>query len=101
MKPPIRKLIGGVKESHTKEYLFQISAQTMGCRERSRFRVQEQQEHETRSKTRVFEKKGRERGRRDTCQGGMWAPGTWWARPGGRSRNLAAWARGGPPWSAT
>ena len=24
MKPPTRKLIGGVRESHTKEYLFQI-----------------------------------------------------------------------------
>src|SRR3954464_9558404 len=63
MKPATRKLIGGMKESHTKEYLFEISAQTMDCRERSRFRVQEQQEHETRSKKRVFEKKERERER--------------------------------------
>src|SRR4051812_8246981 len=61
MKPPTRKLIGGVRESHTKEYLFQISAQTMGCRGRSKFRAQEQQEQETRSKTRTFEKKERER----------------------------------------
>ena len=64
MKPPTRKLIGGVRESHTKEYLFQISAQTMGCRGRSKFRAQEQQEHETRSKTRTFEKKERERKKR-------------------------------------
>src|SRR3954465_16086300 len=62
MEPPNRKLIGGVRESHTKEYLFQISAQTMGCRGRSKFHAQEQQEHETRSKTRTFEK--RERGRK-------------------------------------
>src|SRR4051812_15020537 len=64
MKPPIRKLIGGVKESHTKEYLFQISTQTMGYRERSRFQDQEQQEHETRRKTRVFGEKERERKKR-------------------------------------
>src|SRR4051812_38773412 len=65
MKPPTSKLIGGVRESHTKEYLFQISAQTMGCRERSKFRAQEQQEHETRSKTRTLEKKERERKKRE------------------------------------
>src|SRR3954465_9839481 len=60
MEPPNRKLIGGVRESHTKEYLFQISAQTMGCRGRSKFRAQEQQEHETRARTRSFERKERE-----------------------------------------
>src|SRR3954463_14660277 len=65
MKPPTRKLIGGVRESHTEEYLFQISAQTMGCRGRSKFHAQEQQEHETRSKTRTFEKKERERKKRE------------------------------------
>src|SRR4051812_39014657 len=43
MKPPTRKLIGGVRESHTREYWFQISAQMSGCRRRSRFRAQEQQ----------------------------------------------------------
>src|SRR4051812_28099552 len=69
MKPPTKKLNGGVKESHTKEYLFQISAQTMGCRERSKFRVQEQQEHETIARTRVFGEKGRERKKR--CQPGV------------------------------
>src|SRR4051812_47370864 len=60
MKPPTRKLIGGVRESHTKEYLFQISSQTMGCRGRSKFCAQEQQGHETRGKTRTLEKKERE-----------------------------------------
>src|SRR3954471_17068647 len=65
MKPPTRKLIVGVRESRTKEYLFQISAQTMGCRGRSKFRSQEQQEHETRSKTQTFEKKERERKKRE------------------------------------
>ena len=69
MKPPTRKLIGGVRESHTKEYLFQISAQTSGCRGRSKFRAQEQQEHETRSRTRFFWGE-RERGKK-RCQQGV------------------------------
>ena len=69
MKPPTRKLIGGVRESHTKEYLFQILAQTMGCREISKFWVQAQQERETRARTRVFGEKGRERKKR--CQPGV------------------------------
>src|SRR4051812_5038691 len=69
MKPPTRKLIGGVKESHSKEYLFQISAQTMGYRGRSRFRFQEQQEHKITVRTRVFGEKERERKKR--CQPGV------------------------------
>src|ERR1041385_3663008 len=36
MKPPIKNLIGGVKELHTREYLLKISTQTVGCRERSK-----------------------------------------------------------------
>jgi len=36
MKPPIKNLIGGVKELHTREYLLKISAQMVGCRERSK-----------------------------------------------------------------
>ena len=100
MKPPTRKLIGGVRESHTKDYLFQISAQTMGCRERSRFRVQEQIEHETRSRTHAFEKKEREWGER--CHQGAWGPPR---RVGGAARGWAAppglLAWWWPPWSAT
>src|SRR4051812_33595518 len=69
MKPPTRKLIGGVRESHNKEYLFQISAQTSGCRGRSNFRAQEQQEYETKARTRVFWKKEREWKKR--CQQGV------------------------------
>ena len=65
MKLGTRKLIGRVRESHTKEYLFQILAQTSGCRGKSKFRAQEQEEHETRERTRVFEEKERESGRRD------------------------------------
>ena len=41
----------------------------MGCRDRSRFRVQEQQEHETRARTRVFGEKEREWKKR--CQQGV------------------------------
>src|ERR1043165_8980032 len=97
MKPPTKKLIGGVRESRTKEYLFQISAQTMGYRGRSKFRAQEQQEHKTRSKTRFLRGK-RERGRRGSSQGCLWPPGAYVARPGAGPRQLASWARGGPPW---
>src|SRR3954463_9440156 len=69
MKPPTRKLIGGVRESHSKEYLFQITAQTSGCRGSSKFHAQEQQEHETRARTRVFGEKEREWKKR--CQQGV------------------------------
>src|SRR4051812_23288591 len=97
MKPLIRKLIGGVEESDTKEYLFEISAQTMDCRERSRLRVQEHQEHETRRRIHVFgEKEGEEE--EVPGWGPMWALGALWARPGGRPRHLG---QGWPPWSTT
>ena len=97
MKPPIKNLIGGVEESHTREYLFKISAQMMGCRERSKNRLQEQQEHKNKCRTRVFGEK--ERGRKKTyLEGAMWAPGALWARPGAGPRQLAAWATGGSPW---
>src|SRR3954462_6169805 len=90
MKPPTRKLIGRGEESHTREYLFQILAQTMGCRERSRFRVQEHQEHETRSKTRVFEKK--ERGEEEIPARGPCGPQS----PSGRDQGVgrATWPPG-------
>src|SRR3954462_1214847 len=101
MKPPTRKLIGGVRESHTKEYLFQILAQTSGCRGRSKFRAQEQQEDETGARTRVFGEKERESGRRDASQGCLWAPGGCVARPGAGPLHVASWSRGEPPWSAS
>src|ERR1041385_2346035 len=69
MKPPTRKLIGGVMESHTREYLFETSAQMSGCRGRSKFRAQEQQEHETRGRTWFFGEKEREWKKR--CQQGV------------------------------
>src|SRR4051812_46464224 len=98
MKPQIRNLIGGVEESHTREYLFKISAQMIGCRERSKNRLQEQQERKNKCRTRVSGEKERER--KKTYLGGMWAPGALWARPGGGPRQLAAWATGGSPWLA-
>ena len=107
MKPPIRKLIGGVEESHTREYLFQISAQTMGCRERSRFQDQEQQEHKTRSKTRVFEKRERE-GKRRYLPGAPVGPRRlvsaargWAAPPGLRGQGWTAWSSGASGWVFT
>src|SRR3954471_20010990 len=100
MKPPTRKLIGGVRESHTREYLFQISAQMSGCRGRSKVRAQEQQEQETRARTRVFGV--RERVEEEMPAGGACGPqeGGWRGQELGR----ATWPPGpgvDPPWSAT
>src|SRR4051812_31805491 len=85
MKPPTRKIIGGVRESHTIEYLFQISAQMSGCRRRSMFHAQEQQEHETRARTRVFGVREREWKKR--CQQGVLVGPR---RVGGAARGWAA-----------
>src|SRR3954464_15059146 len=78
MKPPTRKLIGGVRESHTKEYLFQISAQTSGCRGRLKFRAQEQQEQRNQSKNTSFRGE-RERVEEEMPAGGACGPqeGVW------------------------
>src|SRR4051812_3807082 len=70
MKPPTRKLIGGVRESHTEEYLFQISAQMSGCRGRSRFLAQEQPEQRNQSKNTSFRGE-RERDRKKRCLQGV------------------------------
>ena len=91
MRPPIKNLIGGVEESHTREYLFKISAQMVGCRERSKNRLQEQQEHKNKCTTRVFGE--RERGRKKTyLEGGSRGP----QAPYGRGQGLgrASWPPG-------
>src|SRR6187399_3498583 len=85
MKPPIRNLIGGVEESHTREYLFKISAQMIGCRERSKNRLQEQQECKNRCRTRVFGEKERER-KKTHLEAGPVGP----RRPMGAARGQAA-----------
>src|SRR3954464_14989876 len=85
MKPPIRNLIGGVEESHTREYLFKISAQTIGCRERSKIRLQEQQERKNGCRTRVFGENERER-KKTYLEGGHVGP----RRPVGAARGWAA-----------
>src|SRR3954463_13187135 len=86
MKPPTRKLIGGARESHTREYLFQISAQMSGCRRRSRFRAQEQQEQQNQSKTTSFGQEG-ERVREESPPGGACGPreGGWRGQELGRA----------------
>ena len=61
MKPPIKNLIGGVEELHTREYLLKISAQTMGCRERSKFGAKNSKKTGSSIRTRVLGKKERER----------------------------------------
>src|ERR1041385_6237157 len=91
MKPPTRKLIGGVRESHTKEYLFQISAQTSGCRGRSKFRAQEQQEQRNQRKNTSF------RGERERVEEEMLARGACGPQEGGwRGQGLgrATWPLG-------
>src|SRR3954462_11510865 len=100
MKPPTRKLIGGVRGSHTKEYSFQISAQTSGCRGRSKFRAQEQQEQRNQRKTTSFWGE-RERVEKEVPEGGAGGPqeGVWRGQGLGR----ATWPprQGVDPWSAT
>ena len=99
MKPPTKNLIGGVEELHTREYLFKISARMIGCRERSKIASRNSKNARTGAELMFLERK-RERGSRLTWRRDLWAPGALWARPGGRLRQLAAWATGGPPWSA-
>ena len=88
MKPPIKNLIGGVEELHTREYLFKISAQTMGCRESQTSRMKNSKNASPGAEL-VFLGRKRERGRRRS---------TWLdqgvAAPPGRL------GQGWPPWSA-
>ena len=97
MRPPIKNLIGGVEESHTREYLLKISAQMMGCRERSKNRLQEQQEHKEQVQNSRFWRK-REREEEGIPGGGSCGP----QAPCGRGQGLgrASWPPGplvGPP----
>src|SRR3954469_18830139 len=86
MKPPTRKLIGGVRDSHTREYLFQISAQMSGCRRRSRFRAQEQQERKNQSKnTKNWKESERVRGERPPGGVGPTQEGGWRGQGLGRA----------------
>src|ERR1041385_3470270 len=96
MNPPIKNLIGAVKELHTMEYLLKILAQKMGCRERSKIASKNSKNARTGTEL-VFLERMRERGRRNTCRWDRGAPGALWARPGGGPRQLAAWATGGAP----
>src|SRR4051812_28037062 len=61
MRPPIKNLIGGVKELHTREYLPKISAQMMGHRDRSKFWTESSKNTRTKCRTRVFGERARRR----------------------------------------
>ena len=61
MRPPIKNLIEEVEESHTREQMLKISAQMMGCRERSRFIGRSSKNSGLNSKTRVFGVRERDR----------------------------------------
>src|ERR1041385_8710026 len=100
MKPPIKNLIGGVKELHTREYLPKISAQMMGRRERDQISGRRAARTREQSAELMFLEREKGGGRRLTRLAALWAPGALWARPGARPRQLAAWATGAPPWSA-
>src|SRR3954471_24016036 len=96
MRPPIKILTAEVEESHTWKQKLKISAQRMGCRERSRFSTRRSKNLGLNSKTCIFGVRERER-KKLTWKGGLGRPGALWARLGARSRHLAAWTRGGPP----
>src|SRR6187399_3022677 len=90
MKPPTKNLIGGVEESHTREYLFKISARMIGCRERLKIASKNSKNARTGAEL-LFSERKRERGRRLTWRRDLWAPGALWARPGA---GRASWLPG-------
>src|SRR3954464_696979 len=96
MRPPIKNIIGGVKELHTREYLPKISAQMMGRRERSKFWTESSKNTRTKCRTRVFGERRRRR-KKTYLEVGPVGP----RRPVGAARGQAAPAgRQWPPRSA-
>src|ERR1041385_7568256 len=89
MEPPIKNLFVGVEVLHTREYLLKISAQMVGCRERSKIASKNSKNARTGAEL-VFLEREEGGGRRNTCRWGLWA------RPGGWPCQLAAWAIDGP-----
>src|ERR1041385_7913328 len=83
MNPPIKNLIGGVKDLHTREYFLKISARMVGYRERSKIASRNSKNARTGEEL-VFLEREEGGGRRHTWKWGLWAPGALWARPGGR-----------------
>src|SRR4051812_32783048 len=100
MKPPIKNLIGGVEELHTREYLLKISARKMGCRERSKFGAEEQQELGFQLNNSCFwgereREREREREEEDLPVKGTWGAQAPYGAAWGWSRHLVTWTRGG------
>ena len=62
---PFKILFGGVEESHTKEQMPKISAEMMGCRERSKFAAKSTKNSGSIKKL-GFSDQEREEGRRHT-----------------------------------
>src|SRR4051812_48412062 len=85
MKPPIKNLIGGVKELHTREYLLKISARMVGCRERSKISSKNSKNARTKCRTRVFGERRRRR-KKTYLEEGHVGP----RRPVGAARGQAA-----------
>ena len=72
MRPPIKNLIGGVKELHTRDYLLKISALTVCCRERSKIVSKNSKNARTGAELMFLEREERG-GRRHTWRWGLWA----------------------------
>src|SRR4051812_11836462 len=98
MKPPIKYQIGGVEESHTREYLLKISARMMGCRERSKIASKNSKNARTSAEL-VFLEIERERWEEEILVGGACGPQAPCGRGQGAGR--ASWPPGPlvAPWS--
>src|SRR4051812_47203802 len=99
MKPLTKNLFGGVEELHTREYFLKISAQMMGCGERSKITSKNSKNASSRARTHVFGEKEKER-KKTHLEVGPVGP----RRPVGAARGQAAPAgllgHWWPPWSA-
>src|SRR4051812_43109331 len=85
MKPPIKNIIGGVKELHTREYFLKISARMVGCRERSKIASKNSKNARTKCRNRVFGERRRRR-KKTYLEVGPVGP----RRPVGAARGQAA-----------
>src|ERR1041385_640990 len=96
MKPPTRKLIGGVYQGALVPKISSnkwLNGEIKGtCSRAARTKKPEEEL--------VFLGIRRESGRRDATRGHGTHPGGWVPRPGAGPCHLAFWPGGGPPWSA-
>src|SRR4051812_34499772 len=78
---PIKILIGGMEESHTKEKMLKISAEMMCCGRRSKFAAKSTKNSGSSKKLGIFRAREREREReRETAEEDLPGKVTWWAQ---------------------